>query len=259
MTKYRADKAREAMTTLELIQRAYEAEEERVRQQIPPTADVIVRERGRLPAPVIPRPEDMLRRAYEYNDRAGQASHCFGRPQDVRQEFQRVAESADARKPRSDLPPETPFGQAGLPPPTEKGQRGLPRWCRSDPDLTREQAYDAVFEYGYQCFVQLTRRGMIGGPASDKVRPEMAESAAPVSSAAVQSPNAILVRERSDVFVAPPQPELTNVNFAYEPGRSAFEQYAAGAMSAAGRGADFVDPEGTKTFFGRPALATTSA
>ena len=45
--------------------------------------------------------------------------------------------------------------------------------------------------------------------------------------------------------------DVTNPHFEYVPGESAFELLAEGSRVASGDGADYVDPHGTKTFFGR--------
>lgn len=48
-------------------------------------------------------------------------------------------------------------------------------------------------------------------------------------------------------------PEKTNPGFRYIPGQSYYEKLTEGLRVDSGQGKDFFDPEGTQTYFGRPA------
>lgn len=185
--------------------------------------------------------------AYTYNLVAAQYAtvEAFGR----RRRQRPVVRSSDSAALQQRLPPQTTVGHAGLAPPTRAGARGLPGWARQE--MAYEDAISLIEDRGLKAARNQIHSGAVAAMTS-QTRYNIAQQ--PQKPVTDTDSN-----DADDRYNAPgPQTgpgaiDVTNPNFQYIAGESAFEQYAAGAKVVGGRGVDFFDPDVTATYFGRPA------
>lgn len=216
-----------------------------------------------------------IARAYDHNLLASQyaQAEAFGRKPQRRV----VVRSSDSAALQRRLPPQSAAGQAALPPPSQAGLDGLPRWARHEvryedaismiEDRARAAATQLVQTMRLNALTQtMQQRGLSLADAAEHIRPSSGTAGGDLDAGGLQrggdedryapkTPHRTAPHPEDQVII-PPSFEATNPNFQW-PDESFFESLAAGAYVVSGQGADFVDPEATRTIvmFGRPPVS----